>query len=86
MSLERVSKAVISNAIDWTRLTERDREIWKVRLWRLSSTVPHDRLVKISQQGDAGDADLMRTAQQHKGCVAHWSPSRGHAALVRGWK
>ena len=86
MTLRRVSKTAINNAIPAVPagLTEEDTAIWCVVYLRKGHR-PEFGAVPAAL-ADMRDADLMRTAQQHKGCVAHWSASRGHAALVRGWK
>jgi hypothetical protein len=69
-------------ALPSARLTIEDVEIW-LRVWARNRRTF---LVPISAESDRADAALLLTAQQHKGCVAHWASWRRHPVLLRGWK
>jgi len=69
-------------ALPSAKLTPEDMGIW----FRLSARHWATFLVPISAESDRADAALLLTAQQHKGCVAHWASWRRHPVLLRGWK
>ena len=60
-------------------LTDIDLDIWECLMNRWGAG-----LRPKAHESDQRDADLMQTAQQHKGCVAHWASWRRHSVLLRG--
>jgi hypothetical protein len=68
-------------------LTDEDTLIWA----RLANRQTHlnapdlfSYLLYLSFEVDEQDFQLLRVAQRHRGCWAHWATWRRHAVLLRG--